>query len=161
MKKIMFLLLILSFILKGSEKIIKIDELYERGEKYDNKEVIIVGEAIGDIMGQGNEKWVNIKDEFKDIAIGVVISKQDIEKIKNLGKYRVKGDIVKIYGTYNMKCTKHMGERDIHALRIEIIKRGEILPSEVKLSKIIISFFLLTITVTMMFLSHKRAKMFK
>lgn len=158
MRKIIFFILVLFFVAKGEEKIIRIRELYENFEKYDGKEVIIIGEAIGDIMGRGDEKWINLKDEFEDFCIGVVINKKDVEKIKLLGKYKVRGDLLKIYGIYNVKCEKHVGERDIHALKIEILKSGEVLKEEINIFKIFISFFLLLITVFIMSLSHKKRK---
>ena len=154
MKKFFLLLFILAISLYPAEKV-KIRELYENGEKYNGKAVIVEGEVIGDLMGKGEERWINIKDEFEDFAIGVVISKKEIEKIENFGRYRIKGDVIKVHGIYNINCIKHYGERDIHALNIEVIKKGEKYKEEVNIKKIYLSFLLLSITVLIAYLYHK------
>ena len=155
MKKFILIFLLTS-ILYSSEKV-KIKELFENSEKYNGKSVVIEGEAIGEIIGKGEEKWVNIKDEFEDFAIGVVINEKDAEKIEYLGRYRVKGDILRIEGIYNVNCLKHQGERDIHAVKIEVIKKGEKLKEEINFEKIVLCFILLLITIFSMFLAGKRA----
>jgi hypothetical protein len=154
MKKFFLLLFILSISLYPAEKV-KIRELYESGEKYNGKAVIVEGEVIGDLMGKGEERWINIKDESEDFAIGIIISKKEIEKIKNFGRYRIKGDVIKVLGIYNINCPKHYGERDIHALNIEIIKKGEKYKEEVNIKKIYLSFLLLSITLFIAYLYHK------
>lgn len=154
MKKLLFILFF-STILYPSEKI-KIRQLYEKSERYNGKSVIVEGEAIGEKMGRGDEIWVNIKDEFEDFAIGIVMSRSDSEKIKNFGRYRVKGDILKIEGIYNVNCTKHQGERDIHAIKVEIVKEGEKYNEELSFKKIILCFILLIITSFLMTFAHRK-----
>jgi len=154
MKKL-FLIFLFSAVLYSSEKV-KIKELYENSEFYNGKSIVIEGEAIGEKMGKGDEIWVNIKDEFENFAIGVVMSKIDIEKIENFGRYRIKGDIVRVEGIYNVNCIKHPGERDIHAIKVEVIKKGERYNEELSLKKIYLSFILLFITVFLIFLYHKK-----
>jgi len=153
MKKLLFILLF-STMLYSSEKV-KIKELFEKSEKYNGKPVMIEGEAIGDIMGRKEEKWVNIKDENEDFAIGVIMNEEEAKKIENLGGYKVKGDIVKIEGIYNVICTKHAGERDIHAVKVEIVKKGEKYSEEINLKKLILTFSLLIVTIFIIYLSHK------
>jgi hypothetical protein len=154
MKKL-FLIFLFSAVLYSSEKV-KIKGLYENSEFYNGKSIVIEGEAIGEKMGKGDEIWVNIKDEFENFAIGVVMSKIDSEKIENFGRYRIKGDIVRVEGIYNVNCIKHPGERDIHAIKVEVIKKGERYNEELSLKKIYLSFILLFITVFLIFLYHKK-----
>ncbi len=154
MKKFFLLLFIFGISLYSFEKI-KIRELYENGEKYNGKVVIVEGEVIGDLMGKGEERWINVKDEFEDFVIGVVISKNDAVKIENFGKYRTKGDVIRIFGIYNINCSKHYGDRDIHAFKIDVIKKGEKYAEKVKIKKIFLSFILLVITVFITYLYHK------
>ena len=158
MKKLFILLFIYGISLYSFEKI-KIKELYENSEKYNGKSVIVEGEVIGDLMGKGEERWINVKDEFEDFVIGVVISKKETEKIENFGKYGVKGDVIRVIGIYNINCPKHYGERDIHALNIEIIKKGEKYTEEVNIKKIYLSFFLLLITIFTAYLSYKKVNL--
>lgn len=155
MKKFFLIFLFFTFYVYSFEKI-KIRELYEKAKKFEGKVIAIEGEAIGDIMGKGEEKWINIKDEKDDFAIGVIIDKKDVAKIKNLGKYGIKGDILKIEGIYNVNCTKHQGERDIHAIKVELIQQGKRLPTEeITLKKIFLTFILLGLTVFIINLYHR------
>ncbi|WPX09075.1 hypothetical protein [Anaerocellum danielii] len=90
--------------------------------KYDGKMVEFQGEAIGEIMKRGDFAWVNIHDGQN--AIGIFMRYEDAKKIRYLGRYRVKGDIVYVKGTFNRACKEHGGDLDIHAQKVEIVKRG-------------------------------------
>ncbi|WAM33959.1 hypothetical protein [Caldicellulosiruptor morganii] len=90
--------------------------------KYDGKIVEFQGEAIGEIMKRGDFAWVNIHDGQN--AIGIFMRYEDARKIKFLGRHRVKGDIVFVKGTFNRACKQHGGDLDIHAQKVEIVKRG-------------------------------------
>jgi len=84
--------------------------------------VIYSGEVIGDIMKRGEYAWINVSDENN--AIGIWVPYVETEKIKYTGKYRYKGDIVRISGVFNRACPEHGGDLDIHAKSIEIIEKG-------------------------------------
>jgi len=90
--------------------------------KYDGKTIEFRGEAIGEIMKRGKYAWVNIHDGQN--AIGVFMKYEDAKKIKYLGRYLVKGDIVLVKGIFNRSCKVHGGDTDIHALEVQIVKRG-------------------------------------
>ncbi|MFN4227311.1 MAG: DNA-binding protein [Candidatus Ratteibacteria bacterium] len=138
-----------------TENIVNIKDLYQKSKKYDNKIVKIKGEAIGEKIKRGREICINIKDEKEDYAIGVVFDKEMAEKIENLGKYKIKGDIVEIKGIYYEKCPYHLGERDIHALEIEVILKGEKYLDEIDLKKAILSFFLVFCVISIICYYHK------
>lgn len=152
MKKIFLFFILLLMNLYGDE-IIRIRDLYEKEEIYDGKVVIIEGEVIGEKIGKNENVWINLKDD--DYLIGVFISKKEAEKIENFGRYKIKGDIVRIKGIYNKICEQHYGERDIHALKLEVIYKGEKYSEEVNLEKIILSFIMLFITIFIISYYHK------
>lgn len=137
----------------GAENVVNIKHLFEKSEKYDGQKVIFTGEAIGDLMKSGENYWINVKDG--DAVIGVFLEKKDAEKIKYLGRYGVKGDILKIEGIYHANCPTHYGERDVHAIKVEVIDRGKILKREIELKKVILSFILAITTLLFIYYSHK------
>ena len=97
-------------------------ELLTRPEKYDGKEIVYQGEAIGDMMKRGNSAWVNVRDV--DYALGVFCPIEEAAKITCLGGYKFKGDIIAVQGVFHHSCAEHGGDPDIHARRIKIIQPG-------------------------------------
>jgi len=73
-------------------------------------------------MKRGDFAWVNVHDGQN--AIGIFMKYEDAKKIKYLGRYLVKGDIVYAKGIFNRACKDHGGDLDIHAKQVEIVKRG-------------------------------------
>jgi len=96
--------------------------LINNAAKFDGNEIEFQGEAIGEIMKRGNFAWLNVYDGQN--AIGIYMPYSEAKKIKVLGKYLVKGDILKIEGTFNRACKIHGGDMDIHAKKVEVIKKG-------------------------------------
>lgn len=97
-------------------------QLIEEAKAYDTKEIIYTGEVIGDIMQRGDHSWVNVSDGSN--AIGVWISSDLVRDIKFTGRYKVKGDTVKVTGIFYRACKEHGGDMDIHASDIKILKQG-------------------------------------
>ncbi|ADQ08060.1 conserved hypothetical protein [Caldicellulosiruptor hydrothermalis 108] len=111
--------------------------------KYDGKVVEFQGEAIGEIMKRGDFAWVNIHDGNN--AIGIFMKYEDAKKIKYLGRYRVKGDIVYVKGIFNRACKEHGGDLDIHAYQIKILKRGYEIEEKVDKTRLAIGIMIFTI----------------
>ncbi|MDD5658970.1 MAG: DNA-binding protein [Actinomycetota bacterium] len=97
-------------------------QLIEEAKAYDTKEIIYTGEVIGDIMQRGDHSWVNVSDGSN--AIGVWILSDLVRDIKFTGRYKVKGDTVKVTGIFYRACKEHGGDMDIHASDIKILKQG-------------------------------------
>ena len=153
MRKFYFLFFILFPFVSNGAILVSGDILKKDGKKYDGEKIIFEGEAIGDIMGRGENRGVNLKDG--DFVIGVWMSKKDAEKITYLGRYGVKGDIVRVEGVFNQNCKIHYGETDIHAEKVEIVKKGEIIKEKLDLTKVWLSFILGIITLIFIFISRK------
>lgn len=153
MKKLIKIFLFLASFVYASENVVNIKDLFEKSKKYDGKRVIFTGEAIGDLIKSGENYWVNVKEG--EAAIGVFLEKKDAKKIKYLGRYGIRGDTLKIEGIYHANCPGHYGERDIHAIKVEVIDRGEILKKEIEFKKVILSFILAITTLFFIYYSHR------
>jgi hypothetical protein len=125
------------------------NELIENGKKIDNTKIILKGEAIGECMNRGKYSWVNISDGSN--AMGIWINNEQVQSIKNFGKYGYKGDIVKINGTFNRACVDHGGDMDIHAISVEIIEAGGKVTIPISNNKKGIAIILMLITLTLIF----------
>ncbi|MCM8830237.1 MAG: hypothetical protein NC824_04485 [Candidatus Omnitrophica bacterium] len=141
--------------IKNTAYITPIRALFETPSLYDGKEVIIKGEVIGDIIRDGTDYWINIKDE--NGFIGVIINSSQKEKIRYTGRYKMKGDIVKVSGVYHLHCPLHLGERDIHAEKFEIIENGYEVQEVMRTDKLIGSVVLGMITIFILLYSHKKS----
>lgn len=161
MKKVFFKKLFLPFLLLfpficNSATLVSGEMLQKYGNKYDGKKIVFEGEAIGDIMGRGENMWVNLKSG--DFVIGIWMNKKDIKKITHLGRYGIKGDIVRVEGIFNQNCKMHYGETDIHAEKVEIIREGEIIREKLNFNKVWLSFILSFTTLVFIFMSRKSAQ---
>jgi len=126
---------------------VSVSYLLKNVHAMNGKEIYLRGEAIGQIIGKGEYKWVNVLD-VEGNAIGIWSSENEIRKIKYLGKHSIKGDTVLIRGTFNKSCIQHDGEVDIHADKIEIEKLGFIEKERtIPLYKIFILLILLIISI--------------
>ncbi|MBN1445614.1 MAG: hypothetical protein JW957_05860 [Candidatus Omnitrophica bacterium] len=136
-----------------ASEIVPMHKLFEEADRYEGQKVEVKGEAVGDIMGDGETYWVNVKDG--DFFIGIVLDSRQKGLVKNLGRYRVKGDIVRVSGIYNVHCPLHYGERDIHAETIEIVEEGRRIEEKLETDKIILSVLLGLITIIFIYHSHR------
>lgn len=89
----------------------------------DGSEVVFQGEAIGEALRAGRgESWVNVLDG--GIAIGVVVTDEQLERIDTFGDYRHFGTELTVFGTLNLVCNEHGGDLDVHADRLVIVEEG-------------------------------------
>ncbi len=97
-------------------------ELLSEPNKYDGTVVVYKGEAIGNILKDGANTWINLHDG--NAAIGVFAAPGETGVIKHTGDYKYTGDIVSVRGIFNRACIQHGGDTDIHAEKITIVKQG-------------------------------------
>ena len=135
---------------------ISINDLIENASVYNNTEVSIEGEAIGEFLERGDDGWINILDNTN--AIGVRITAKDAELIQTYGNYDYKGDIVKIKGTFYQTCPDHDGETDFHCTSIEIVEKGYSTQHSISFARIILLIILLIIALILLpfFLKTRR-----
>ncbi len=119
---------------------INVSALIGNPSLFDGNMVEIEGELIGDIIEGKDGFWVNLLDS--ETAIGLWCPLKEKGKIKFLGRYRVKGDFVKIKGIFHSHCVQHTGDMDIHVGSIEILKQGQKIPEEIPVDKVLSAIFL-------------------
>ena len=98
-------------------------ELISKSESFDGKEIIYQGEIIGERMCREKGCWLNVKDG--DFAIGVWIPSEIKFIPKYTGSYKYQGDEIEIRGIFHRNCKEHLGEIDIHAQKVVLIKEGK------------------------------------
>ena len=96
--------------------------LIENAKIYDGKNITYTGEATTAVMKRGEYGWVNVHDGT--YAIGVWCKTGDLDRIKIVGDYKYKGDIVRIDGIFHRACPMHGGELDIHADTLTVVNHG-------------------------------------
>ena len=118
-------------------------ELLNEWERYDGREVIFRGEAIGDIMRRGDYAWITVNDDSYsrearleagelrggNSGMGVWLPVEEADKIETLGRYGTIGDLVEVRGVFNANCLEHGGDFDIHASSLAVIEPGRELDS--------------------------------
>jgi len=107
-------------------QIISSKELLGRQEFFDGKEITYEGEIIGEMMCRKGGCWLNVKD--RDLAIGVWVPSEIKFIPKYTGSYKYRGDEIRVKGRFNRSCKEHLGETDIHAEEITLIKEGKVIP---------------------------------
>ncbi len=151
------IMIFMFFALTGfTHNIISGKELLEKSKLFDNKKVVVIGECIGDIIKYKDDIWVNIKTQ-DGYFIGVVLNEKEAKKIKYLGRYRVKGDIIKVVGIFHANCPVHFGEMDIHSNKIEVLQRGEIYEEKIQKKKVFLSLILSFTILFFIYYFHKVA----
>jgi hypothetical protein len=110
------------------------NDLIENGKALDGKEIVLIGEAIGEPMKRGEYTWINISDG--STAMGIWVKSSDVQKINFYGNNKTKGDTVKVSGEFHRACAEHGGDMDIHSKSIEIAEKGHSLNERVNKGKV-------------------------
>ncbi|MCM8800103.1 MAG: hypothetical protein NC900_05205 [Candidatus Omnitrophica bacterium] len=137
MKKIIFFILIFfAFILKNvnAQNLVSSSTLIEKAEEFDGKAVVYRGEIIGEMMCRKNGCWLNVNDG--NLSLGIWIPKELNFSLRYAGGYKIEGDRIEIEGIFHYSCVEHLGEMDIHANKIRLIKEGRLLEEKVDIKKI-------------------------
>ncbi len=153
---VIFLAASINLLCGAAYPVTQINDLVENSIKYDNTEITVHGEAIGEILERGAYSWVNILDSTN--SIGIWIKTEDAEKIKFFGDYKHKGDIVQIKGIFNRACSEHGGDVDIHCANIEIMQSGYIIQEKLSSTKIKIAIALMFLALTIICIFYKKTK---
>ncbi len=98
---------------------------------YDGQYVQIRGEAVGEAISQVGSRdsvWVTLLDTATNSSVSVVMSRADADKIDTFGAYGKTGSRVCVKGMYNLACSEHEGESDIHAESVTVEERGFVDP---------------------------------
>ena len=99
-----------------------ISELLKNPRQWDNQQIEITGEAIGDLMRRDEHVWLNLGDQ--GVAIGVWGEAALFDQVVNLGDYNHRGDIIRVTGEFHLACSEHGGDMDIHVQELEVVQAG-------------------------------------
>ncbi|MDO5042283.1 MAG: hypothetical protein Q4D92_02090 [Slackia sp.] len=95
---------------------------------YDGQIVQVRGEAVGEAIRMTGISegfvWVTLADVESNSSVSVVMRKSDAERIDTYGAYGKTGSQVRVQGTFNLACSEHEGESDIHATSVTIEEKG-------------------------------------
>ena len=153
---ILFLLILFIVPCTASDNITKINDLIEKSISFDNTEVTVQGEVIGEALERGDYAWININDTTN--AIGIWVKRSDIDQIQFYGDYKHKGDIVKFTGVFYRACSEHGGDVDIHCSNLEIVESGYNIKEQLSTLKIGITVSLVVIAAIILIIYLKLEK---
>ncbi|MDO9557698.1 MAG: hypothetical protein Q7J82_09025 [Coriobacteriia bacterium] len=134
-----------------SENALTSAELVDLPDMFDGSVVIFRGEAIGEAMVRGNWAWLHLNDDAymeRNIEEGaplaglnsgmpIWVPASEAAKVSVFGDYRHGGDIVEVRGVFNAACPEHGGDMDIHAVHVEVIRRGREVSDPVSSNKLV------------------------
>ncbi|MFA5852757.1 MAG: hypothetical protein WC820_08650 [Spirochaetales bacterium] len=131
-------------------------KLIDNAKAYDERQVEIAGELIGDVMVRGDYAWISILDD--GTAISAWIEKSMLPSDANIGNYARNGDIVRLRGIFHRACPEHGGDLDIHAKTLELVSKGASVNHPVDTSVVVISLTLLVIGVILVTAWRRRER---
>ena len=149
----LFTILLLSFPLDSQEICLK--DLIEKPGLFDNQEIEVEAEVL-DIFANREGCWINISDNTQ--SLGAWVEKgRPIPYIEHFGSYEEEGDLVRITGTFNSSCPRHLGQRDIHVKGIYIVKKGRKIRERAPIGKrnLAIFWFILCLVIFIIYLIKK------
>ncbi|MGQ9475170.1 MAG: hypothetical protein ACUVT4_03465 [Actinomycetota bacterium] len=134
---ILCLLACMSALASGSE-VVNSASLLQEWEKYNGREVVFRGEAVGDVMTRGDHAWLTVNDDPYSLkalhdaeelrggnsGIGVWLPVSEARRVTRLGRHGSVGDYVEVIGVFHADCREHGGDFDIHATSLRVLEPG-------------------------------------
>ncbi len=106
------------------DEIIELNTLINDSKQYDNKTVVVEGEALLEALERGDFAWVNINDGTN--AIGVYMPIEMIKQIHRYGDYKNYGDMLKMKVIMHRACKEHGGDLDLHLISLISVTPGSV-----------------------------------
>ena len=97
-------------------------DLILNASQWDETQVSITAEVIGDIMQRKDWAWFHLQDSTGTISVFAPLKMASL--IHNLGGYQQQGDIVSVEGRFFRADPDLGGELYIRANKIKIVSRG-------------------------------------
>lgn len=94
---------------------------------YDKQTVQVAGEVVGeaiDVTGDADHAWVVLRDPDTGSTVTVFMRRSDLRKIDTYGAYGVTGTTLRVRGVFNLACSQHEGESDVHAQVVNVVSTG-------------------------------------
>ncbi len=105
-----------------TEASLTLNDLVEKAAELDGREVTVAGEAVGDLLLRKGYGWINLNDGTN--AVGVRAPLDLLAAIRHVGRFGVRGDVVRVTGTFYRMDPESGGDLDIRAVRLEVIRPG-------------------------------------
>ncbi|MDO5358687.1 MAG: hypothetical protein Q4E80_04825 [Slackia faecicanis] len=101
---------------------------------YNGQMVQVRGEAVGEAIrmagGPSDLVWVTLADVASNSSVSVVMCQEDAAKIDTYGAYGKTGSWLRVQGVFDLACSEHDGESDIHATSVVVEDQGFEHPDE-------------------------------
>ena len=110
---------------------VSLADLAEADTYYDQQTVQVQGEAVGDILHAdvlGTTSWVTLCSDDGRALLTVYMDAESAQRIDTLGSYHAKGTKLQVRGTFNLVCSEHSGETDLHAWEVTVLEPGSATP---------------------------------
>ena len=99
-----------------------INEILDQPDQFDEKNIEIEGEVIGEPLRGKDGQWINILSE--DSNMGIFLSDpESLKSIEYWGNYKNKGDTVIVRGIFYKDCFLHQIS-DMHLNSLRVRERG-------------------------------------
>ena len=104
-----------------------IDDLAGADSYYDKQTVQVTGEVVGEaiaVSGDADHAWVVLRDPGTGATVTVYMKRSDLRKIDTFGEYGSTGTTLRVRGQFNLACSQHEGESDVHAQVVSAVSAG-------------------------------------
>jgi hypothetical protein len=102
---------------------VSIKGLNSGGSTYDGTQVVVEGEAVGDIMNATADTcWVTLTDSGSSIS--VEMSRANAATIAHMGDYATTGSRLRVVGTFYLADPNNDGLTDVQASYVDVIDAG-------------------------------------
>ena len=94
---------------------------------YDKQTVQVTGEVVCeaiDVTGDADHAWIVLRDPDTGSTVTVFMRRSDLRKIDTYGAYGVTGTTLRVRGVFNLACSQHEGESDVHAQVVNTVSAG-------------------------------------
>lgn len=94
---------------------------------YDKQTVQVTGEVVGEaiaVTGDADHVWIVLRDSDTGSTVTVFVRRSDLRKIDTYGTYGTTGTTLRVRGMFNLTCSQHEGESDVHAQVVNVVSAG-------------------------------------
>ena len=94
---------------------------------YDKQTVQVTGEVVGEtisVTSDADHAWIVLRDSDTGSTVTVFVRRSDLRKIDTYGAYGTTGTTLRVRGVFNLACSQHEGESDVHAQVVNVVSAG-------------------------------------
>ena len=94
---------------------------------YDKQTVQVTGEVVGEaiaVTGDADHAWIVLRDSDTGSTVTVFVRRSDLRKIDTYGIYGTTGTLCAFGAVFNLACSQHEGESDVHAQVVNVVSAG-------------------------------------